>query len=214
MSDAMAEIQQTEAPAAVQPAEGDVPMAVDGEAGEDLDLEIEEMKLKVLEMEEQLKGQQTELAEGGGGEEEFAGDDNASVYVGQVDYAATPQELYSHFAECGTVKRVTILCDKWTNHPKGFAYLEFEDPASVEKAVTLHDTTFCGRKIKVHPKRTNIPGHNKGAKGGKKGAKGGFKGNWWDPYGSTFSPYASGKGKKGKKSWMSGKGGKKGFKGW
>ena len=149
---------------------------VEGEEGDDnLDMEIEEMRLKVKEMEEQLKGQQTELAEGAGGEEEFAGDDNASVYIGHVDYAATPQELYTHFAECGTVKRVTILCDKWTNHPKGFAYMEFEDVASVEKAVTLNDSTFCGRKIKVLPKRTNLPGHNKGQKGSKKGFKSGLK---------------------------------------
>ena len=40
-------------------------------------------------------------------------------YVGQVDYEATPEELRAHFAACGTINRVTILCDKFTGHPKG-----------------------------------------------------------------------------------------------
>jgi RNA recognition motif. (a.k.a. RRM, RBD, or RNP domain) len=49
-----------------------------------------------------------------------------SVYVGQVDYSATPEELLAHFEACGTVERVTIVCDKMTGRPKGFAYLEFQ----------------------------------------------------------------------------------------
>lgn len=35
-----------------------------------------------------------------------------SIYVGQVDYSATPEELVSHFGACGTIERVTIMCDK------------------------------------------------------------------------------------------------------
>ena len=42
-----------------------------------------------------------------------------SIYVGQVDYTATPEELLSHFEACGTVERVTIVCDKLTGRPKG-----------------------------------------------------------------------------------------------
>lgn len=49
-----------------------------------------------------------------------------SIYVGQVDYSATPEELVSHFGACGTIERVTIMCDKFTGQPKGFAYLEFQ----------------------------------------------------------------------------------------
>jgi len=55
-----------------------------------------------------------------------AAKDKCSIYVGQVDYAATPEELLGHFEACGTVERVTIVCDKFTGKPKGFAYLEFE----------------------------------------------------------------------------------------
>ena len=49
--------------------------------------------------------------------------DSRSIYVGNVDYGATPEELQNHFQSCGTINRVTILCDKFTGHPKGFALL-------------------------------------------------------------------------------------------
>lgn len=45
--------------------------------------------------------------------------DACSIYVGQVDYSATPEELLKHFDGCGTVERVTIVCDKFTGRPKG-----------------------------------------------------------------------------------------------
>ncbi len=38
----------------------------------------------------------------------------------QVDYGATPEEIQKHFQACGTINRVTILCDKFTGHPKGW----------------------------------------------------------------------------------------------
>ena len=45
-------------------------------------------------------------------------------YVGQVDYEATIDDLRGHFAPCGTIKRVTILCDKYTGHAKGYVALK------------------------------------------------------------------------------------------
>jgi polyadenylate-binding protein 2 len=35
-----------------------------------------------------------------------------------VDYSATPEELVKHFEACGTVERVTIMCDKFTGATK------------------------------------------------------------------------------------------------
>jgi len=84
--------------------------------------------------------------------------DNRSVYVGNVDYSATATDLEQHFHGCGSVNRVTILTDKFTGNPKGFAYVEFTDKDSVEVACQLSDSLFKGRQIKVTPKRTNIPG--------------------------------------------------------
>ena len=51
--------------------------------------------------------------------------DQRSVYVGNVDYGTAPEELQAHFNSCGTIDRITILCDKWTGKPKGYAYVMF-----------------------------------------------------------------------------------------
>lgn len=84
--------------------------------------------------------------------------DLRSIYVGNVDYSATAQELEAHFHGCGSINRVTILCDKFSGHPKGFAYVEFGDKDSVQTAQALDDSLFKGRQIKVNAKRSNRPG--------------------------------------------------------
>jgi len=83
--------------------------------------------------------------------------DSRSVYVGNVDYSVTPEELSAHFNGCGTVNRVTILTDKGGN-PKGFAYVEFLEASAIESACLMDGSELKGRKIKVQPKRTNVPG--------------------------------------------------------
>merc|ERR1719291_1372188 len=84
--------------------------------------------------------------------------DARSVYCGNVDYGATAEELEQHFHGCGSINRVTILCNKFDGQPKGFAYVEFADRDSVDTAMALDDSLFRGRQIKVLPKRTNKPG--------------------------------------------------------
>ncbi|KAJ3143231.1 cytoplasmic RNA-binding protein, partial [Irineochytrium annulatum] len=104
--------------------------------------------------------------------------DARSVHVGNVDYSSTPEEIQSHFQACGVINRVTILCDKWTGFPKGFAYVEFADPAMVGNALSLNDSLFKGRLIKVTPKRTNIPTFMRGGYrggGGRGGGRGGYR---------------------------------------
>jgi hypothetical protein len=59
--------------------------------------------------------------------------------VAQVDYGATPEEIQGHFQACGTINRVTILCDKFTGHPKG--YVETLMPISLDSnlnALVMH----------------------------------------------------------------------------
>lgn len=99
----------------------------DGTAMTDEDAEIEAMKQRVAEMEAEaakLRELQQAAGEAGGAglhptEEEREEVDSRSIYVGNVDYGATPEELQQHFQSCGTINRVTILCDKFTGHPKG-----------------------------------------------------------------------------------------------
>jgi len=106
-----------------------------------------------------------------------ASKDGHSIYVGQVDYSTTPEELLSHFESCGTVERVTIVCDKFTGKPKGFAYLEFQTDAAVENALKLDGSTFKERQLKVTHKRVNDPNYFAQQGGGYQGrGRGGGRG--------------------------------------
>lgn len=100
--------------------------------------------------------------------------DSKSIYVGNVDFSATPGELAEHFKTCGTVNRVTILMDKVTGRPKGFAYVEFSDPSSVSESLVLNDSEFHGRNLKVVPKRTNMPSFMVRGRGRGRGGRGSF----------------------------------------
>lgn len=120
-------------------------------------------------------------------EEDKSQADNRSVYVGNVDYSATPEEIQGHFQACGTINRVTILCDKFTGHPKGYAYVEFAEPDHIDAALAMDNSLFRGRLIKVTAKRTNIPGFNRGrGRGG--GYRGGYRGGFRGGY-TGYSPY-------------------------
>lgn len=180
-----------------------------GTAGElsAADAEIEEMQKKVQEMEEEaeklkkLTDSVEETADGIDQEEV----DKRSVYVGNVDYGSTPEELQEHFKSCGQINRITILVDKYTGSPKGFAYIEFADEQSVQNSLLLNGSLFRGRQLKVIQKRTNVPGFIKGygkgkGKGKSKGKSKGYYDPWMDPwyggYGYTpWRPRFKGKGK-------------------
>uniref|UniRef100_A0A8C5NVU0 Poly(A)binding protein nuclear 1-like n=1 Tax=Jaculus jaculus TaxID=51337 RepID=A0A8C5NVU0_JACJA len=92
--------------------------------------------------------------------------DHRSIYVGNVDYGGSAAELEAYFSPCGEIQRVTILCDKFSGHPKGYAYIEFASPSSAQVAVKLDESVFRGRVIKVLPKRTNFPGISSTDRGG------------------------------------------------
>ncbi|KAJ9460221.1 Polyadenylate-binding protein 2 [Diplonema papillatum] len=83
--------------------------------------------------------------------------DKRSVYVGQVDYSVSPGELAKVMELIGTVNRVTIMCDKWTGHSKGYAYVEFETAAEAAKSMKFNFMPYRGRSLKVSLKRTNVP---------------------------------------------------------
>ncbi|KAL6449905.1 Pabp2 Polyadenylate-binding protein 2 [Candida maltosa Xu316] len=111
--------------------------------------------------------------------------DSRSVYVGNVDYQSSPEQLEEFFHVVGIIERVTILFDRFTGLPKGYAYIEFEKAESVPKAIEdLHGKAFRGREIRVTAKRTNLPGFRRGngfrgrGRGGfrGRGGRGGFRG--------------------------------------
>ena len=71
------------------------------------------------------------------------------VFVGNLPYDATREEISEHFSKAGEVKHVRIPTDRKTNKPRGFAYAEFNDEVSYQKALSLHHTFIKGRRINV-----------------------------------------------------------------
>ena len=102
--------------------------------------------------------------------------DDCSIYIGQVDYEATAEELRAHFSSCGTINRVTIMTDRF-GAAKGYAYIEFAEKSCVDNALKLDDTPFKGRQLKVLPKRKNESAFVRGGDGGGRG-RGRFAGRW------------------------------------
>lgn len=94
-------------------------------------------------------------------------EDAKSIFIENVDYKATREELQIIFEDCGTISRITIVKDPFTKQPKGCAYLSFESEADVDMALNLTGTKLRGRVIKVHRKRTNIIGMNKKTQGAR-----------------------------------------------
>jgi len=142
--------------------------------------EMEEEATKLREMQDSIDRSASDLRES---REDV---DARSIFVGNVDYSATPEEIQSHFASCGSINRVTILLDKHTGQPKGYAYVEFAEPSMVEHALHMNGSTFHSRELKVTTKRTNLPGMNRGRgrggfRGGR-GSQGGYRGGYGAPY--------------------------------
>jgi polyadenylate-binding protein 2 len=86
--------------------------------------EIAAMKKRVQEMEAEaakLRDMQASVDQQTNDLRENREDvDSRSVFVGNVDYGASPEEIQAHFQSCGSINRVTILLDKFTGHPKGY----------------------------------------------------------------------------------------------
>ncbi|GAV53906.1 hypothetical protein ZYGR_0AK04080 [Zygosaccharomyces rouxii] len=87
--------------------------------------------------------------------------DARSIFVGNIASDVTPEIIEEHFAECGEIKRITLLHDKHTGVPKGYAYVQFESSEVQEKALHLNGTELKGNKINVYRKRTNLPGYHR-----------------------------------------------------
>lgn len=82
--------------------------------------EMESEAAKLREMQQFDDGTQ-EPGASGGSREDREDVDARSVFVGNVDYGATPEEIQAHFNNgAGSINRVTILLDKFTGHPKGY----------------------------------------------------------------------------------------------
>jgi hypothetical protein len=98
------------------------------------------------------------------------------IYVGNLPYSATEEEITGLFASFGPVDRVKIITDRETGRSKGFAFVTLGDQSQIDAAVeALNGYDLQGRALRVN---ASEPKENKGFGGGGGGYKGGGGGGY------------------------------------
>ena len=74
-----------------------------------------------------------------------------NIYVGNLAYSVTEDDLRAAFAEFGTVTSVNVITDKFSGQSKGFGFVEMADNSEADTAIkALNDTALSGRNMKVN----------------------------------------------------------------
>ncbi len=76
------------------------------------------------------------------------------IYVGNLPFSATDEEIRSMFAEFGTVTNVSLITDRETGRPRGFGFVEMEVGEEADSAISaLHQSQMGGRSLNVNEAR-------------------------------------------------------------
>ena len=95
-----------------------------------------------------------------------------NIFVGNLSFQTTSEELNSAFSAFGTVDKVNVITDRETGRSRGFAFVEMSNRTEGENAIAqLNGTELGGRRINVNEARPK-PGNGGGA-GGHGGGGGG-----------------------------------------
>jgi len=82
----------------------------------------------------------------------------ARLYVGNLPFSTTEDELARFFSEAGPVSRATVVRDKLTNRSRGFGFVDFDDDAAAQKAIqTFNGRTLGDRPLKVAEAKPQQP---------------------------------------------------------
>jgi RNA recognition motif-containing protein len=100
------------------------------------------------------------------------------LYVGNLSFQTSSQELEELFASIGAVESATVVEDRETGRSRGFGFVEMASQEDGEKAISeLNGQDVSGRQIKVNEAK---PREDRGGRGGYNGGGGGYGGgNRW-----------------------------------
>ena len=88
-----------------------------------------------------------------------------SIYVGNLNYEVTKEDLTTVFEEYGTVSRVSLPSDRETGRPRGFGFVEMSSEDEETKAIeSLDGAEWMGRELRVNKARPRE--NNRGGGGG------------------------------------------------
>ena len=95
------------------------------------------------------------------------------LYVGNLSYSTTEDDLQTMFAQAGTVTSVTVIKDRDTGRSKGFAFVEMATQADAQKAISM----FNGQQLQERTLTVNQarPREDRGGRGGGGGGGGDFR---------------------------------------
>ena len=90
-----------------------------------------------------------------------------NIYVGNLPYSTTEDDLRQAFAEFGDVSRVNVITDRYTGQSKGFGFVEMPNTGEAEAAIAgLNETSMSGRNIRVNQAKPREPRRDGGGGGG------------------------------------------------
>ena len=72
-----------------------------------------------------------------------------NLYVGNLPYSATDEELREAFGNFGEVSSVSVITDKFSGRSKGFAFITFKEEEGAAKAIENDGNEFQGRNIRI-----------------------------------------------------------------
>ncbi len=80
-----------------------------------------------------------------------------SIYVGNLPWSATEEEVQSLFAAHGNVLSVKLVTDRETGRARGFGFVEMEDADATAAVEALDNSSFGGRTLRVNEARPKAP---------------------------------------------------------
>jgi cold-inducible RNA-binding protein len=93
------------------------------------------------------------------------------LYVGNLPFSATEEDITSRFSACGTVESAKLITDRDTGRSKGFGFVEMSTDSEAQAAIEkLNGQDYGGRPMTVNEAR---PQEKKGPRGGGGGGYGG-----------------------------------------
>jgi RNA recognition motif-containing protein len=72
------------------------------------------------------------------------------LYVGNLPFSATDESVRTLFSPHGTVEKVSVVMDRDTGRPRGFAFVEMSSADAARAMQALNGTDFDGRSLKVN----------------------------------------------------------------
>lgn len=97
-----------------------------------------------------------------------------NIYVGNLSWTMTDDDLMNLFTQYGSVTSAKILKDKMNGRSKGFGFVEMEDEEAAKTAIAnLNETEVMGRKLIVNESQPRTEGSGGGGGGFKKRSFGG-----------------------------------------